>query len=337
MRILVIGGTRFIGAAAVRRLHSRGHELAVLNRGRHPCHLPEDVERVHGDRDRLAVSRDAIVRFAPDVVLHNVVLNRRHAQDATDLFRGMVDRLVMVSSMDVYRAYGCLNGTEPGPLEPAPQDEDAPLRDQLYPYRNQAKDPSDPRWDYDKIPAEKVVLEDADLPGTVLRLPMVLGPGDYQHRLFALLQPMLDERRAIVLQQDYAHWKSTYAYVDNVGEAIARACLDERAAGRVYNVADGVLSTLELGGLVARAAGWEGEFVLVAREDLPDDLIVPWRVEQLLVGRADRIREELGHEPLIDMEEGVRHSVAWERENPPDPFSRDPLAYEAQDEVLARM
>ena len=75
--------------------------------------------------------------------------------------------------------------------------------------------------------------------------------------------------------------------------------------------------------------------MLLPREKLPGALVVPWRVEQDLVGTGDRIRRELDYEPLIDLEEGIRRAVAWEKENPPDPIPEEQLAYEAQDQVLA--
>jgi nucleoside-diphosphate-sugar epimerase len=337
MRILVIGGTRFIGKAVVRRLVAHGHEVAVCNRGRTKSRLPDGVQRIIANRDNLADSRGALHRFAPDIVVHNIALHKKHAAGAVEVFRGMASRLVFVSSMDVYRAFGRLSGLEPGPLEPMPSDEDAPLRERSYPYRAQAADTSDPRWDYDKIPAEKVVLSDPDLPGTVLRLPMVLGPDDYQHRLFPMVRPMLDRRREIVLQEDYAHWRSTYAYVENVGEAIALACTNEQAAGRIYDVADEALSTLELGWLISCVLEWDGEFVLLPRDKLPDALVVPMNVEQDVVSRAERIRKELGYEPLVPLRDGVRDAVGWEMDNPLDPIDASRLAYEAQDEVLRKL
>jgi nucleoside-diphosphate-sugar epimerase len=44
----------------------------------------------------------------------------------------------------------------------------------------------------------------AGLPGTVLRLPTVYGPGDYQHRLFEYLKRMDDGRPAILLGEGVA-------------------------------------------------------------------------------------------------------------------------------------
>ena len=92
----------------------------------------------------------------------------------------------------MYRAYGVFLGLEPGPIEPTPLTEESPLRTALFPYRKQAQGPDDFFHDYDKIPVERAVLGDAGLPGTVLRLPMVHGPGDPYRRLSPYLKRMDD-------------------------------------------------------------------------------------------------------------------------------------------------
>ncbi|MFM9735660.1 NAD-dependent epimerase/dehydratase family protein, partial [Streptomyces niveiscabiei] len=75
-------------------------------------------------------------------------------------------------------------------------------------------------------------------PGTVLRLPMVYGPGDRQHRLWSYLKRMDDRRPAILMGATQARWRTTRGYVENVAAAIALAVTDDRAAGRIYNVAE---------------------------------------------------------------------------------------------------
>lgn len=336
MRILVIGGTRFIGAAAVRHLHGLGHEVAVLNRGRSPVEPPSGVVRITGDRADLAASREDIARFAPEVVLHNVIISAEHARLAVEVFRGVAARWVLVSSCDVYRAYGRITGKEPGPPDPLPLTEDSPLRASRYPYRDQAPDPSHPLHDYDKIPAEEIALSDPLLPGTVLRLPMVLGPGDYQHRLFAFLRRMDDQRPAIVLEEGYADWRSTYGFVDNVAACLAQACLDPRATGRVYNVADWDLSMEELARAVAADTGWRGRIVRRAQEALPTSLHAGIETSQSLVVSGARIAAELDLGPRVPLAEAIARTVAWERLNPPDPIPAGTLDYAAEDEVLAR-
>ena len=109
----------------------------------------------------------------------------------------------MVSSIDVYRNYDVLRGKEDGPPDAAPLREDSPLRSRLYPYRDpEDADPHALNNVYDKILAERAYLSDPTLPGTVLRLPFVYGPGDYQHRLHTYLKRMDDKRPVILFSQE---------------------------------------------------------------------------------------------------------------------------------------
>ena len=126
-RVLVVGGTIFIGPSVVRQLAQAGHEVAIFHRGEHEIDLPEGVRHIHGDRDRIGEQREAIAQFAPETVVDMRAMTGSQARATADAVRGIAKRLVVVSSMDVYLAYGRLHGTEPGPpLEP-PFDEDTPV------------------------------------------------------------------------------------------------------------------------------------------------------------------------------------------------------------------
>src|SRR5436190_8561175 len=81
-------------------------------------------------------------------------------------------------------------------------------------------------------------LNAPELPGTVLRLPAVYGPGDRQHRLFPYVQRMHDGRPAILLEHGRASWRWTRGYVENVARAIALAVVQEHATGLIYNVGE---------------------------------------------------------------------------------------------------
>jgi nucleoside-diphosphate-sugar epimerase len=122
-----------------------------------------------------------------------IAFAEQDARSVVATFRGLAGRAVLLSSGDVYRAYGVFTGLEPGPLEPTPLTEAADLRAALYVHGAATSGPNDPMYDYEKILVEWVVLAEAGLPATVLRLPMVYGPGDYQHRLAPYLRRMADE------------------------------------------------------------------------------------------------------------------------------------------------
>src|ERR1700716_536157 len=132
MRILLIGGDGFIGGFVVAALKQRGHALAVFHRG--TTAAPADVEETRGDRHQLTATAQELKRFAPDVVVDLVISAGAQAEELMNIFRGATRRVVMLSSIDVYRAVGILHGTESGPLQDVPLTEESELRRCLHPY-----------------------------------------------------------------------------------------------------------------------------------------------------------------------------------------------------------
>ena len=274
MKILVIGGTGFIGPHLVRKLSQMGHSVSVFHRGRTEAHLP--AESILGERRDLAA-----LRPKADVVMDLILSSGAQAESLMETFRGVARRVVVASSIDVYRACGVLHGSEEGPLEPVPLTEDSPLRTKLQTYP-----PAQVKmlqklfgWiddEYDKIPVERAILGDPELPGTVLRLPMIYGPGDHLCRFHPVLKRIDDGRRVILFEEGWAAWRSPRGYVENVAAALALAATCERAAGRVYNVAETpAFSELDWAGKIAAATGWDGEFLTLPKERTPGHLVPP--------------------------------------------------------------
>lgn len=331
MRVLVIGGTRFIGPHVVRFLHDLGHSVTLFHRGRTQADLPVGIDRILGDRRNLADFATTFRASAPQVVLDMIPMTEQDAREVVQAFRGLARRVVAISSQDVYRAYGLLQGIETGPLEPVPLTEEAPLRRSRFPYRGLGEG----LQDYDKILVERVVMGDPDLAGTVLRLPMVYGPGDPQRRLFPLLKRMDDGRPAILLEERLAQWRWTRGYVVNVAWAIALAVTREEAAGRVYNVGEaGALSTAAWVRAIGQAAGWAGRVVTVPQDRLPDSLRSPGNYAQDVVVDTTRIRRELGYTERVPRAGALRRTVAWERAHPPERVDPAQFDYAAEDRVL---
>jgi nucleoside-diphosphate-sugar epimerase len=287
------------------------------------------VRRLHGDRRRLAEHATGLKRFAPKVVVDMVPMNERDARGLVETFRGVAERVVAISSQDVYRAYDIMRGLHPGPPDPVPLDEDAPLRERLYPYEREGVE------EYEKILVERAVMSEPELPGTVLRLPMVYGPGDYMRRTYPYLKRIDDGRREIPIGEDMARWRWSRGFVEDVAAAIALAAVDDRAAGRVYNV--GEADPLPLVGwvrAVVRAAGG-GEAIVVPDELLPEHLGMDLNAEQDLVTDTGRIRRELGFREEVSREEAIRRTVEWERANPPEKVNPGEFDYAAEDAALA--
>ena len=213
--------------------------------------------------------------------------------------------------------------------------EDAPLREALYPCRNKAKGPEDWLYHYEKIQVEKAVMSDPDIEGTVLRLPFVYGTGDYQHRIFEYLKRMDDKRPAILLDQKRARWRWSWGYVEDVAAAIACAATDERAAGKIYNAGETVsLTQAERVKAIAAAVGWNGRVIALPESQLPDHLKAVVDFAQDLTFDTVRIRNELGYEEKILPAEGMRRTVAWEREHLPEAIDPTAFNYALEDTAL---
>ncbi|HZS53308.1 MAG TPA: NAD-dependent epimerase/dehydratase family protein [Bryobacteraceae bacterium] len=243
MKILVIGASGFIGPHVVSELLRLDHRVAVLDRGI-SAPLPQPgITRITGDRNNLQASRNEIAQFGPEIVVDMILSSGKQAIALMQTLQGIARRVVAISSGDVYRACGILHGFEAGPLQALPLTEDSELRtsQDVYPLELIQQLKQTFGWlddAYDKIPVEKAVLSNAELAGTVLRVPMVYGPGDRLHRFWPYLKRMDDKRPAILIQEDVAHWRSPRGYVENVAAAIALAAIDERASRRIYNVAE---------------------------------------------------------------------------------------------------
>lgn len=340
MKVLVIGASGFIGPHVASQLLQHGCEVAALSRATSQASLPEEVTRIPGDRNRIAESRNEIGWFSPDVVIDMILSSGRQAAELMSTIRRIAKRVVAISSGDVYRACGILHGFEPGPLQPVPLTEDSELRTkrEVYPPQLIQQLKSVFGWlddEYDKIQVEQIVMGDPSLPGTVLRLPMVYGPGDRLHRFWPYLKRMDDGRPAILMQEDAARWRSPRGYVENVAAAIALATIDGRAAGRIYNVAEQpAFSEEEWAQKIASVVGWSGKIIKLPKEKLPVHLQLSYRSEQDWAVSSERIRRELGYTEPIAEGEALDRTIAWERANPSEVF-RQIFDYAAEDQALA--
>jgi len=342
MRILLIGGNGFIGSPLRRDLIVRGHSVAVLHRTS-DGNLDEETVAIQGDRNHLLESIGQIQRFSPQVIVDLIPTTGDQAAQLMTVVRGVAQRVVAISSMDVYRAWGVVHQSEPGALEPLPLTEESPLRKsrQLYSPETLKMMQTMLSWvgeHYDKIAVEEAVLNDPDIAGTVVRLPMVYGPGDSLHRLFPLLKRFADGRTSMLLADDLAAWRGPRGYVENIAHAIALAATSDQAAGRIYNVCDEpVLTELEWQTKIATQANWPGKIVVLARERTPEHLLQPGNTAQHVVVSSGKIRTELHYREPVDRDVALRRTIAWEQNHPPAQVNPQQFDYAAEDRALCQV
>ena len=174
LRILILGGTGFIGPHQVRYALARGHKLTLFNRGRRPKEWPAPVEELVGDRNTGDLK--ALEGREWDVCIDNPTTLPFWVRDAGQVLKGKVKQYVFISTLSVYA----------GEKDPG-QDEAAPLA--VYKGQDAMKETLDSlKKDVEGLYGPLKVLSEKEsekwFPGatTVVRPGLIVGPGDETDR-----------------------------------------------------------------------------------------------------------------------------------------------------------
>jgi len=275
---------------------------------------------LHAERAELPARRSELAAFEPDAAIDCRALTKVDAQTAIDALPARI-RMLVISSIDVYRAFAALNdGRE---TDPVPIDETSPVRSERYPYRGKASGMDD----YDKLDVEDVYLP---LGATSLRLPMVYGPHDYQLREEFILRRVRAGRKRIPFGAGM--WLACRAYVGDVAHGARLALESTSTEGSAINLCeDRTFSMAMWSRMILDAAGSNSELVRVADEVLPEDLKPTGTMTQHIAASSKRARTLLGW-TTSDPAETLQATVRWHLANPPAGSSAD---FSADDLALA--
>ena len=213
MRLLVLGGTKFLGRAAVETALSRGHEVTLFNRGETNPELFSEAEELRGDRDG---GLSALEGREWDAVIDPSGYVPRVVRASADLLRGSVGHYVFVSSGSVYAE----------PYAPG-YDETAPTVE--------LEDPASEEVlrDYGALKAacEEVVREVFPDAHTNVRAGLIVGPHDGSGRF--TYWPLRASLGGDVLAPSPPERLTQFIDVRDLGAWMVRAC--ERGASGTFN------------------------------------------------------------------------------------------------------
>jgi nucleoside-diphosphate-sugar epimerase len=317
MRVVVIGGTRFIGRRIVSELVARGDEVTIVHRGETE---PADLigcRHMHVPRADFAAVADDIRAWRPDAVIDTLAMTRADAEAVLPYLPDT--QIVVLSSMDVYEAFWLVLQEREG--EPVPLDETSRLRSVRYPYALLGGRPSD----YDKLDVEPSYVERG---ATVLRLAMIYGEHDHQRREEFILRRVRARRTRIPI--GVGTWLWTRCYVGDVASAVVATLGNPRVFGEIINIGEPAVRSMRgWAEEILAAAQYSGELVTVSDDLVPEDMRITRAVAQHIVFDAYKAVELLGWRPA-DTAVSLRASVSWHLAHPPDnpdpDFGPDDLA-----------
>jgi UDP-glucose 4-epimerase len=302
MKALVTGGAGFIGSSLVRGLLARGDEVRVLDNfstGFRGNLEGLDVEIVEGELRSYERVHNAV--RGVDLVFHLGALGSvpRSVQDPLTSsavnIEGTLNVLLAARDEDVKRVVYSSSSSVYGSRRELPVTEGLP------------PDPISP-YGVAKLAAERYCVAFSrvyDLESVVVRYFNVFGPRQSPHSQYAAVIPLfisaIDAGEPIFVDGD-GEQSRDFTYVDNVVDGTIRASHAEGASGQIFNIAGSAPVTVNhVADLIGGILGKE-----VRREHRPP------RAGDIRASWADNTaaREVLGWESRIDLEEGLRRTIA---------------------------
>ncbi len=257
LRILILGGTGFIGPHQVRYAQSRGHTLTLFNRGKTNPALFPDIEKLQGDR---AVNDYASLKGRDwDVVIDNPTTFPRWVREAAAVLKGHTRHFLFVSTLSVYNRNDQIGADESAAVATTtePDSEDG---GRLY----------GPL----KALSEKAATQAFGDRTTIIRPGLIVGPGDYSDRF--TYWPVRIHRGGEVLAPGTPNDPTQVIDARDLAEFIVRCC--ENEVFGTYNCTgpESPLTLAEMLGAIRGAMTTDAYLTWVDADFLAEQKVRPW-------------------------------------------------------------
>jgi nucleoside-diphosphate-sugar epimerase len=233
MRILVMGGTRFIGVYLTRILVAQGHEVVLFNRGNRAVPV-EGIEQLHGDRTDSDRLKQVLAGQLFDVIFDNNGRELSDTQPLVELFKDRIQQFIYMSSAGVYLKSDQMPHVEGDALDPKSRHKG-------------------------KAETEAYLIEQK-IPFTAFRPTYIYGPQNYND-LEAWFFDRVVRDRPVPIPGNGQHI-TQFGHVRDLARAMVLAVGNPKALGQIYNVSG--KSTVTFDGLARVCAAVAGKS--------PDDL-----------------------------------------------------------------
>ena len=304
MKILVLGGARFIGRRLVAESLERGHGVTLFNRGTRDDRFGDRVDRIVGDRRSPRDLAAAIENREFDAVYDFLSFTAEDARLAIDALSGRTGHFIHISTCSVYWCTGDF---------PCPVPEEDFDR---YGDFEERKDSIEYDYGYNKRKAEEALFaahRERAFPVTAVRMPNVAGEEDPTLRYASYVLRITDGGPLVLPDGGYAPFR--HVYVGDAARALAGIPGQRDAIGRAYNLASHEI--LSVRRLVSDMAGLLDRRIDTV--DIPSSIIdlrwpeagfSPFSKRAAQVPAIARARREIGWSPS-PYESWLEATVRW--------------------------
>ena len=284
MRVLVMGGTRFIGVYLTKLLIEQGHEVVLFNRGNHPAPVA-GVPTIVGDRTDPNSLKTQLAGETFDAIFDNNGRELSDTQPLVELFGGQLQHFVYVSSAGVY------------------------LKSDQMPHIE--GDAVDPKSRHKGKFETEAYLQEQGVPFTSVRPVYIYGPQNY-NPLEAWFFDRVVRDRPVPIPGNGMHL-TQLGHVQDLAAAMAAVLGNETAIGQIYNISGEKAVTFDgLARACATAAGKDPDALKIVHYDpkafdFGKAKAFPMRVQHFFTA-IDKAQAELGWAPTYDLVAGLKDS-----------------------------
>ena len=284
MRILIMGGTRFIGVYLTKVLVDRGHEVVLFNRGNNPAPV-EGVGQIQGDRKDADRLKEKLSGESFDAIFDNNGRELSDTQPLVEIFNDQIEHFVYVSSAGVY------------------------LKSSQMPHRE--GDRVDPNSRHKGKHHTEAYLAESGIPWTSIRPVYIYGPQNYND-LEAWFFDRLVRDRPIPIPGN-GKYITQFGHIQDLALAMASVLGNETAVGKIYNVSGDRYVTFDgLAYACAEAAGKSPEDIKLVhydpkKFDFGKRKAFPVR-QQHFFADIERAKADLDWQPKYDLVSGLQDS-----------------------------
>jgi nucleoside-diphosphate-sugar epimerase len=284
MRILIMGGTRFIGVYLTKALVEQGHEVVLFNRGKKNAPI-EGIQQIHGDRQHIEQLKEKLGQEQFDVIYDNNGRELSDTKPLVELFRDRVKQFVYVSSAGVYLK-----------------------SDQMPHVEGDAVDPNSRHKG--KFETESYLAE-SGIAWTAIRPVYIYGPQNY-NPLEAWFFDRIVRDRVIPIPGNGLHF-TQFGHVQDLASAMVAVLDNPQAIGQIYNISGDRYVTFDgLAKAAAIAAGKSAEDPKIVHYN-PKDFdfgkkkAFPLRPQHFFAD-IHKAQTELNWQPEYDLVSGLKDS-----------------------------
>ncbi|MEO0648895.1 MAG: NAD-dependent epimerase/dehydratase family protein, partial [Cyanobacteria bacterium J06650_10] len=292
MRVLVIGGTRFIGVYLTKLLVEKGHEVVLLNRGNHPTPV-EGLETIVCDRTNPEALKAALANQSFDAIFDNNGRELAHTKPLADLFKGKLKHFIYVSSAGVYAK-----------------------SDQMPHKEGDAVDPNSRHKG--KFHTEDY-LREQDIPFTSIRPVYIYGPQNYNPLEKWFFDRVVSGRKIPIPGSGMA--LTHLGHCQDLAAAMVAVLGNAKAIGQIYNISGEKAVTFDGLALACALAISQSQTIAVGKDpqnleivhynpkdfDFGKKKAFPMRVQHFFTD-INNAKTDLQSQPQFSLIEGLKDS-----------------------------